>query len=43
MKIKLLTASDWQMFRDIRLSSLISDPQAFGGNFEVEKHRQELD
>ncbi len=29
-----LTKNSWQRFRDIRIASLKSDPEAFGGNFE---------
>jgi ribosomal protein S18 acetylase RimI-like enzyme len=43
MKIKTLTSDDWKMLRDIRLAGLKSDPQAFGGSFDEEVHRQELD
>ncbi len=34
--VHLLTADDWQRYRDIRLRSLEINPEAFGGKHEVE-------
>lgn len=41
MNKRLLSSDDWQKLRDIRLSALKTDPQAFGGNFDEEVNRQE--
>ncbi len=43
MNKRLLSSDDWQKLRDIRLVALKTDPQAFGGNFDEEVDRQELE
>jgi RimJ/RimL family protein N-acetyltransferase len=36
MKIRLLTEEDWQLWKQLRLESLQSDPISFGSSFEEE-------
>lgn len=43
VKPELLEATDWQRYRDIRIASLISDPDAFGGNFDQIMQQTQLD
>ena len=38
---KKITPSDWEKFREIRLKALQTDPQAFGGVFEIESKLDE--
>ncbi len=36
MKIRLLTADDWQIWKDIRLEALQNSPESFGSSIEEE-------
>lgn len=40
--IKQLSPESWQQYRDIRLEGLRTDPLAFGGSYEQESARSEL-
>jgi|ERR1035437_523198 ribosomal protein S18 acetylase RimI-like enzyme len=41
MNIRIALSNDWANFREIRLVSIETDPQAFGGDLTEEKKRQE--
>ncbi|WP_330251688.1 GNAT family N-acetyltransferase [Nocardia sp. NBC_00565] len=43
VEIRLLTAADWQAFRDIRLRALADAPAAFGSTLESAQARTERD
>jgi ribosomal protein S18 acetylase RimI-like enzyme len=43
MNVRMLCSDDWELLRDIRLTSLKSDPQAFGGSFDEELTRPEAE
>jgi ribosomal protein S18 acetylase RimI-like enzyme len=41
MEFKIISATDWQKLRDIRLKAMESDPSAFGGDLIEEQTREE--
>lgn len=40
---EILQAKDWQRYRNIRLASLKSDPEAFGGDFDQIMQQSQLE
>lgn len=43
MKIRLLTADDWQIWKEIRLEALQNAPESFGSSFEEECNWPDLE
>jgi len=43
MKIKLLTADDWKIWKKLRLEALQDSPMSFGSSYEEELHWPDLE
>jgi GNAT superfamily N-acetyltransferase len=43
IKIEIISENDWSRLREIRLKSLVANPEAFGGTHEIEGAESESD